>query len=136
MSRIARQAILNTGRDITIVVTEGALCWQAVSAALMAGQLDHLAEIAGRPGVRLGIIGWATPARVFPLHGFSVFDARMVVVGTRAGTAFLTDGKDVAEHGKLFAELEALADFGAGALAHISRIGGEYRALRDGGSQH
>lgn len=52
--RIARQAVLSTGRDITIVVTEGALRWQPVSPAVMAEQLDHLAEIAGRPGVRAG----------------------------------------------------------------------------------
>jgi Domain of unknown function (DUF5753) len=52
--RVTRQGILDSGRDITLIMTEGALRWQAVSAAVMATQLDHLAEIAGRPGVRAG----------------------------------------------------------------------------------
>jgi Domain of unknown function (DUF5753) len=133
--RIARQAVLNSERDITILLIEGALRWQAASPVVMAEQLAHLDEIADRPRVRVGIIGWTTPARVFPLHGFSVYDSRMVIVGTRAGTAFLTDAQDVADHEKLFAELEALADFGAEAQKHISRIGGEYRSLRDGGNR-
>jgi transcriptional regulator with XRE-family HTH domain len=72
--RVARQAILNTGRDITLVMTEGALRWQAAGPAVMTEQIDHLAEISYR--VRLGVIPWTAAASVFPLHGFAIYDSR------------------------------------------------------------
>ena len=66
---------------------------------------------------------------MFPLHGFSIYDSRAVIVGTRVATAFLTDSQDVAEHEKLFAELEALADWDAAAREHLGRIAADFRAL-------
>lgn len=129
MERIRRQAILDSDRDITLLMTEGALRWQAVSPAVMTEQLDHLAEISYRPRVRLGVIPWTTPARVFPLHGFSIYDSRAVIVGTRIATAFLTDPPDVAEHEKLWSELEGLTAWDTEARAHIGRIAADFRAL-------
>jgi transcriptional regulator with XRE-family HTH domain len=131
--RVTRQAILGTGRDITLLQTEGALRWMAGSPAVMSEQLDHLTEISQRPGVRLGVIGWATPVGVFPRGGFHLYDSRAVSVATDAATAIITDPQDVALYEKLFGELEALAAFGPEAQRHLSRIGAEYRALRDGG---
>jgi transcriptional regulator with XRE-family HTH domain len=128
--RVARQAILNTGRDITLVMTEGALRWQAAGPAVMTEQIDHLAEISYR--VRLGVIPWTAAASVFPLHGFAIYDSREVTVGTRVATAFLTDPPDVVDHEKLFSELEALAVFDGSAREHLARIAGEYRALGAG----
>jgi transcriptional regulator with XRE-family HTH domain len=128
--RLARQAILGeSGRDITLLMTEGALRWQAAGPAVMAAQLGHIAVESTRPGVRVGVIPWTAPAAVFPLHGFSVYDSRAVVVGTRAGTAFITDPADVAGHEKLFGELEAMAAWGADARDHLGRIEAEFRAL-------
>ena len=89
--RLDRQRILDSGRDITLLMTEGALRWQASGPAVMVEQLDHIAEISERPGVRVGVIPWTTPVSVFPLHGFSIYDSRDVIVGTRVATAFLTD---------------------------------------------
>ena len=111
--RVTRQGILDSGRDITLVMTEGALRWQAAGPALMTEQIDHLAEISYR--VRLGVIPWTAPATVFPLHGFTIYDSREVTVGTLAATAFLTDPPDVADHEKLFA--------GAGGAGGLRRPG-------------
>jgi transcriptional regulator with XRE-family HTH domain len=127
--RLDRQAILATGRDITLVMTEGALRWQGSSPAVMVDQLDHIVEASNRPGIRIGIIPWTKPAGVFPLHGFSIYDSRAVMIGTRVATAFLTDSADVAEHEKLFGELEALADWGGAAREHLGRIAADYRSL-------
>lgn len=127
--RIDRQRILDSGRDITLLMTEGALRWQASGPSVMAKQLDHIAEASQRPGVRVGVIPWTTPVGVFPLHGFSVYDSRAVIVGTRVATAFLTDPEDVAEHEKLFGELEALAAWDAEARDHLGRIAAEFRDL-------
>lgn len=127
--RLDRQRILDSGRGVTLLMTEGALRWQAVGPAVMAAQLDHIAEVSDRPHVRVGVIPWSTPVAVFPLHGFSVYDDRAVIVGTRVATAFLTDPLDVAEHVKLFGELEALATWDAGARDHLARIAADFRAL-------
>lgn len=127
--RLDRQAVLTSGRDITLVMTEGALRWCAESPAVMVEQLDHIADVATRPGIRVGIVPWTKPARVFPLHGFSIYDSRAVMVGTRVATAFLTDSADVAEHEKLFGELEALADWDEAAREHLGRIAADYRSL-------
>ena len=61
---------------------------------------------------------------MFPLHGFSLYDSRAVMIGTRVATAFLTDSADVAEHEKLFGELEALADWGGAAREHLGSHSG------------
>jgi transcriptional regulator with XRE-family HTH domain len=127
--RIERQAILTTGRDITLVMTEGALRWQAASPSVMAEQLDHIADVSTDSAIRVGIIPWTKPAAVFPLHGFTIYDSRAVMVGTRVATAFLTDSTDVAEHEKLYDELAALADWDDAARADLARIASEYRSL-------
>ncbi len=127
--RLGRQRILDSGREIRLLMTEGALRWQAVGPLAMAEQLGHIAEASTRPGVRVGVIPWTTPVGVFPLHGFSVYDERAVIVGTRVATAFLTDQQDVAEHVKLFGELEALAVWDADARDHLRRIAVEFRLL-------
>jgi len=86
--------------------------------------------VSDRPGTRVGIIPWTKPAGVFPLHGFSIYDSRAVMVGTRVATAFLTDSDDVVEHEKLFGELEALADWDEVSREHLGRIAADYRSLR------
>jgi transcriptional regulator with XRE-family HTH domain len=128
-ARIVRQEILGTGKDISLIMTEGALRWQAVNPAVMTEQLAHLAEISYRPGVRIGIIPWTTPVNVFPVAGFHILDSRAVVVGTDAATAFFTDSQDVSAYEKLWGELEALAGWDAEAREHIDRIAGDFRAL-------
>jgi hypothetical protein len=97
----------------------------------MAEQLDHLAEITHWPKVRLGVIPWTAAATVFPVSGFHIFDNRAVMAASDAATSFYTDAQDVIAYEKLWAELEALVAFGAGAREHISRIAAEYWTLRD-----
>ncbi len=126
--RLARQGILDSGRDITLLMTEGALRWHAIGPQVMADQLDHIAEVSYQPGVRIGVIPWTTPVGVFPLHGFSIYDERAVIVGSRVATAFLTDPEDVAEHVKLFGALEAVATWGGAAREQLGRIAAEFRA--------
>jgi transcriptional regulator with XRE-family HTH domain len=127
--RIDRQHILDSGRDITLLMTEGALRWLADAPAVMVDQLGHIAEISHKPGVHVGVIPWTTPADVFPLHGFSIYDDRAVIVGTRVATAFLTESQDVAEHVKLFGALESLAAWDSAARDHLGRIMADFQAL-------
>jgi transcriptional regulator with XRE-family HTH domain len=129
VQRQARQEVLAAGKDITAVMTEGALRWQAHGPDVMVDQLEHIGTLSQQPGIRIGVIPWTKPAAVFPLNGFSLYDSRAVIIGTRVATAFVTDGADVAEHEKLFGALEALADWGGCARDHLGRIAADFRSL-------
>jgi transcriptional regulator with XRE-family HTH domain len=126
-ARMARAAVLDSDRQFTLIMAEGALRWQAVSPQVMAAQLNHLADLAGR--VRIGVIPWTHSARVFTTHGFSIYDRRSVILGTRTRTAFITDPQDVTDYVKLFDSLTELATFGAAAQALMTALADDYREL-------
>jgi transcriptional regulator with XRE-family HTH domain len=127
--RQERGAALGSGREFTLIMTEGPLRWQAGGPEVMVGQLSHMADVATAQGVHLGIIPQSQPVRVFPLHSFSIYDDRAVTIGTRTATAFITDEREVADYVELFAMLTDLATFGDGARAILDRIAGEYRSM-------
>jgi hypothetical protein len=126
-ARLGRAEILGSGRRLTFVMAEGALRWQASSPAVMGVQLDHLAALASR--LRIGVISWTRPATVFTTTGFSVYDRRTVILGTRSGTSFITDPRDVADYLKLFDALVDLAVFGPEAQLIMTRLANAYREL-------
>lgn len=129
-ARLERQKILDTDRELVLIVTEGALRWCAGSPPVMAAQCAHLASLATSERVFLGIIPWTQPARVAPLHGFHLYDSRAVVVGTDTATAVITDPRDVGDYEKRFTTYQDLAVFGARAAVEFDRIGADYRNLR------
>jgi hypothetical protein len=126
-ARIGRSQVLESGRRFTFVVAEGALRWQATSPVVMADQLDQLAELAGR--LPVGVIPWTRPVSVFTTTGFSLYDRRTVILGTRSGTSFITDPRDVAGYVTLFDELAGVAVFGADAQSVMTELAEAYRAL-------
>lgn len=128
-ARVSRADILGSGREFTLITTEGALRWCAVSPAVMTAQLDHIASASRLEGVHLGVIPWGRPARVVPFHGFHIYDAHTALVGTESGMAVLDDPADVAMYEKMFSEFIELADFGDDALAVLERIAADYRNL-------
>ncbi|MDQ3760882.1 MAG: helix-turn-helix domain-containing protein [Actinomycetota bacterium] len=128
-SRRQRQAILDTDRQFTLVHAEGALRWHIGSPAIMAAQLDHLAELTRRPNIRLGVIPWDRPLTMHARHAFHLYDTHTVIVGTESGTAFITDPVEVRAYDCRFAELEGVAVFGDEAREVFTRIAGEYRDL-------
>lgn len=130
--RMARQQemLTNRRRRWTLIQTEGALRWQARSAAVMADQLEHLIQLSTIPHVELGVIDWRTAVEVFPHTAFHVYDEAAVVVGTRDGTAIINDPVRLADYQGLFDDdLAALASFGADARAVLHRIARDYRGL-------
>ena len=128
-ARIERQSLLAaSGRRFTQIVTEGALRWHASSPLTMIGQLDHLVEVSRLPEVHVGVI-WRSPASVFPMHGFDLYDRRAVLIGTMTATALLTDQRDVAEYTALFVELERLAIFEDQARQVLNEVADDYRRL-------
>lgn len=128
-ARVRRQAILNTDRRFILVHTEGALRWHVGSPAIMAAQLDHLAELTFRPNVQLGIIPWDRPLTMHARHAFHLYDTRTVIVGTESGTAFIADPVEVGAYDRRFKGFEHAAVFGDEARAVFARVADDYRAL-------
>ena len=123
--RLKRQEQLRDGQDARCVIPEGALLWMATSPEVMVAQLGALAA-AGR--VKLGVIPWDKAADVFPVHAFTAYDDREVIIGTWAGTSFVT-GPDVPVYVERFTALERLASYGEQASAIIADAASRYRSL-------
>ena len=128
-ARAERQAVLDTDREFVMVLTEGALRWHIGSPAVMAAQLQHIAEQLNRANLRLGVVPWTRPVRAPALHNFDIYDARAVVVGTETATAIITDPRDVADYEARFAIYAELADYGAPARDALTRVADDYRGL-------
>jgi transcriptional regulator with XRE-family HTH domain len=129
-ARIDRQLLLNDqSKRFVLIMTEGALRWQAGSAALMVDQVEAIARAAKHPNVRVGLIPWTTPVQVFPRHGFHLYDEDAVIVATEIATATMTGAADIATYLELFDALEKTAAFGEHAELHLARIADEYRQL-------
>jgi transcriptional regulator with XRE-family HTH domain len=128
-SRKDRQAVLDSDRQFTLLHAEGALRWHIGSPAVMAAQLDHLAELTRRPNVRLGVIPWDRPVTMHARHAFHLYDSHTVLVGTESGTAFITDSVEVGAYDRRFSEFEQVAVFGDGAARVFERVAHDYRLL-------
>jgi hypothetical protein len=129
-ARTQRQTILDDpSRQLTLIMTEGALRWHAGSATIMSDQIDAIAAAATRPNVSIGLIPWTTPVHLFPRHGFHIYDDDAVIAATETATATLTGRADIAAYHELFAALEASASFGDEAQEHLQRISAAYADL-------
>jgi len=129
-ARITRQQLLHDpGHRFTLITTAGALAWRAGTPEQMAAQVDHIAESTRLPNAKVGVIPWGTQARVFPLHGWDLYDRRAVIVGTANATAVLTESADVAVYADIFAQMEGMAVYDNQARSVLTRIADEYREL-------
>jgi transcriptional regulator with XRE-family HTH domain len=128
-ARAGRQLALDDeSTKFVLIMSEGALRWQACSAEVMAEQVDAIGA-ASRSNVAIGLIPWTTPVRFFPRHGFHLYDEDAAMVGTETATATMTGAADIATYVELFTALEGLALFGDAAREHLTRIANDYRQL-------
>jgi hypothetical protein len=78
--RMQRQQVLyQHGKQVTVVMLEGALRARVVSAPTLAGQLDRLMAVSGLASLELCIIPFEAAVPVFPLSGFRLYDALVIV---------------------------------------------------------
>jgi transcriptional regulator with XRE-family HTH domain len=131
-ARIERQAQL---RDrvprAVLIMTEGALRWQAGSPQVMVEQIEAIITATELPNVEIGIIPFTAAATFFPRHGWHLYDSDAVIIGTETGVATITDIDDIARYERMFARLEEIASTGEDARAVLDRIGADYRRLVD-----
>lgn len=128
-ARIDRQGLLASGHDFTLLLTEGALRWQVTSPELMVEQIEHISTATHLPNVRVGIIPYGVPTKIFVQEGFDLYDTEAAVIGTTTATATITDSADLTVYDHLFTELDALAVYNYTARRELDRIAEDYRLL-------
>lgn len=127
-ARLSRQGLLRQeGRRFVFVTAESSLRWCAGAAEIMLAQLEHVSAISQRPNVRLGVIPWGTPAQVFPLHSWDMYDQRAVIVGTATATAILTNHQDIKAYRVMFDKLARMAVYDEDARDLLVRIRSDYQ---------
>ena len=124
-----QQVLADPSKHFVLIMTEGALRWQAGSAEIMAEQCEWLADASVHSAGQVGIIPWTTPVHFFPRHGFHLYDEDAVIVGTETATATITGAADIATYVELFAALEQLAAFGPEAQRNFLRLARDYQSL-------
>jgi transcriptional regulator with XRE-family HTH domain len=117
-----QRGLYDASKRFTFVLTEGALRLRPGPADVVQAQLHHVVSLSTLATVQLGVIPWAAEVHDVPLHGFHVYDSRLVVVGLETSTATFTDPRDVARYLELFESLQHAAVFGDAARAVITRI--------------
>ncbi|GAA1350026.1 helix-turn-helix domain-containing protein [Saccharothrix algeriensis] len=127
--RARRARMDDLGKRFVFLLAEGALRWRMGSADLMCEQIEHLAQIMRRPNVQLGVVPWTADANLVALHGFQVYDERVVTLSVLTGNATITDPHDVREYLALFGRLERLAMRGEQLEDLLEQISGDHRKL-------
>ncbi len=126
--RMQRQQVLyQHGKQVRVIMLEGALRSRVVSAPTLAGQLDRLMAVSGLSSLELGIIPFEAAVPVFPLSGFRLYDD-LVIVESIVGEQQLAEPDDVARYEKYLELLREAASVGPEAAAVIKR---SLQALRD-----
>jgi transcriptional regulator with XRE-family HTH domain len=120
-ARMERQQVLyKNGHHFHILMTEQALRTDVGGRDVMVGQLDRLLAVSSLPRLKLGIIPERAPYKV-PSNQFIMFDERLVHVEAVSAELAITQPREIALYDKAFRGLAALAVYGAGARALISR---------------
>lgn len=95
-ARLRRQAILyEPGRDITLLMGEGALLTRVASPAVMRAQLDHIAHLAQTlRTATIGIVPFTARIPIAVLNGWTILD-NIVTIETDGGDLDIADPEEV-----------------------------------------
>jgi transcriptional regulator with XRE-family HTH domain len=122
-SRLRRQAILyETGREITILMSEGALRTRLATAATMHAQREHIARLAETlTTATVAVVPFAAPAPIATLNGWVLTDD-LATIETDAGNLEIADPEHVRRywhHTQLLLEAAATGTDAATLCRHI-----------------
>lgn len=120
-ARMARQHVVyEGGRRFSVVLEEWALRSRIGSAEMMTGQLHHLATCATAPSVSVGIVPAGIERTMWSSPGFWIFDEDRVLMETPTAELTITQPREIAVYGRVFAELASMAVYGAEARELIA----------------
>lgn len=118
--RLARQDALYSGnRRFHVVIEEQALRTLIGDIETLKGQLGRLIEASSLSRLRLGIIPAKARHQVWPIHGFWIFDERMVRIETYTAEITVTQPGEISLYGKAFDGLARSAVYGQEAQSLI-----------------
>jgi transcriptional regulator with XRE-family HTH domain len=121
-ARMQRQQVLyRSGRRFHFVITEAVLRYRLCPPEVLAGQLDRLVSLSTLTTIRFGVIPFETQLPVAPVHGFYVYDERMVQVEHLTAELKLTQPSEIATYIRFFGQLAEAARYGGEARAVITR---------------
>lgn len=125
-SRLRRQAILyESGREITLLIGEGALRTRVASPATMRAQCEHIARLAETvTAAAIGIVPFAARAPIAVLNGWAILDD-LVTIETDGGDLEIADPEEVEMYWRNTRLLLEVAATGANAAALCRRIADE-----------
>lgn len=131
--RLQRQGILTRDDppELWFVISEAALRVQVGGLQIMTGQLRHLAELAGRPNIKVQVLPFTTAAHVNPVTAFRILDfpdprdPTVVYIEHLTGALFLERADEVRQYATIFDHLRAEALGITPSLQLISRIADE-----------
>ena len=122
-ARQERQQILyDTTKTFTFVITEAALRWRFCPEDVMAAQASHIASLATLTNVEIGVIFLGAPVGDLPLHGYQIFDERLVSVELEHAVVTVADPRDIVIYLRLFAKMSEAAEFGQSARSRLAEI--------------
>ena len=122
-----QRGLYDESRRFTFVLAESALRVRPGPAGVLRAQLHHVVSLSTLATVQLGVIPWTAELQEVPLHGFHVYDSRLVTVGLETATATFTDARDISRYLTLFEVLQDAAVFGDPARALITAIASDLR---------
>lgn len=121
-ARMQRQQVLyRPGRRFQFVITEAVLRYRLCPPEVLAGQLDRLVALSTLTTIRFGVIPFERTLTVAPVHGFHVYDDRVVQVEHLTAELKLTQPSEIAAYVTFFDRLANVACYGADARAVIVR---------------
>jgi transcriptional regulator with XRE-family HTH domain len=121
-ARMQRQQILyRNGKRFRFVITEAVLRYRLCPPEVLAGQLDRLVALATLTTIRFGVIPFEQQLPVAPVHGFYVYDQRVVQIEHLTAELKLTQPSEIAAYTRFFDRLAEVARYGPEARALITR---------------
>jgi transcriptional regulator with XRE-family HTH domain len=109
-ARMERQAILyDQEKQFRFLVTEAALRYLVCPPVVLRGQLDRLLAVASLPNIELAVIPTAVQLPFPAMHGFWIYDDKLVLVDTVSAELVLKDRDDIELYVRLFERLWEIA---------------------------
>lgn len=121
-ARMRRQEVLYRPQHrFHFVITEAALRYRLCPTDVLGGQLDRLVALSTLTTIRFGVLPFETRMPVAPIHGFHLYDDRLVLVEHFTAELQLTQPEEIAAYRELFGLLAGEARYGPDARLIVTR---------------
>lgn len=122
-TRIKRQEWLyRPGKQLNLLMWEGALCSRACPPEVLAAQLDRLLGVVGMDTVNLGIVPLDAALRLSPGNPFWILDDRLIVAEDWHAELWLDDAETIALYRRVWETFQDSALYGPDAQQVIARV--------------